>query len=172
MNDFFHLLQQKATTHAAADNAGEEGVQEGRVRVGHDLLAGAAAPSECRPVLKSVGWLVASPAHEARERLAPECTERNTQRISVGDMREKMHICRRSCSCLCTGPTFWHRTGHRLRSLEAFHSPRQKQLSSLGKSATALEVQAMMQELSMTWERQSDWTCSDALYDVSVRFGH
>ena len=106
------------------------------------------------------------------EYLGLEGTERYTQRISVGDLRENTHINSHSAldeNVLLFSP-HWAGifgivpgTDCGDQALEAFHSPWQKQLATLGKSATASEVLATMQELYNTWARQCEWTSSVAL---------
>ena len=147
---------------AEADGAGEEGVQESRVRLAHGLLALRHLPSIDLYSSLWDGWLRRLHIkHEEVlvEYLGPESTERYTERITVGDLREKMHICSHCAQdekILLFSPHWADILGIVPgtdcgdQALEAFHSPWQRQLATLGKSATAPEVLATMQELYNT----------------------
>ena len=80
--------------------------------------------------------------------LGPDGVECYTQRVSVAMLRETMRIC---SHCAQDDPHWAGVLGMVLgtdccdQALEAFHSPWQHQLDTLGKSATAAEVLTTVQ---------------------------
>ena len=159
MNDFFHLLERKGTIHSKL----QQSVLEKKLskKVEYDWLMACLHGLKHLPSID--GWL--RRLRFKKEDLLAETSGRMAWSAtrSASPWACSAATARRTTkNCYSRWASYRGQTvATKLSKL--FHSPWQHQLETLGKSATAPEVLATMQQLCTVWENQCDWAGSDAL---------